>query len=111
MSSPDASRTFSERRCHAHEPGIHWQRLYPEFINGEVNSFVARYRDNSEPLYRWKPGCALTRTSIPRGLAGDGDHQQHYYAGDCIDRIGAVREREHGTVEHLLVMPITPFRS
>ena len=39
-------------------------------INGEVNSFVARYRDNSEPLVSLKPGCALTRTSIPRGLAG-----------------------------------------
>lgn len=39
-------------------------------INGEVNSFVARYRDNSEPLVSLETGCALTRTSIPRGLAG-----------------------------------------
>lgn len=39
-------------------------------INGEVNSFVARYRDNSEPLVSLETRCALTRTSIPRGLAG-----------------------------------------
>lgn len=39
-------------------------------INGEVNSFVARYRDNSEPLVSLETRCALTRTLIPRGLAG-----------------------------------------
>ncbi len=105
MSSPDASGYSGERRCHAHEPGIYRQWDIQNIINGEVNSFVARYRDNANRWYRWKPGCALTRTLIPRVWRGDGNHQQHYHAGDCIDRSALIREREHGTVEHLLVMP------
>ncbi len=27
---------------------------------------------------------------------------------DRLDRCGLIREREHGTIEHLLVMPVTP---
>ena len=79
-------------------------------INGEVNSFVARYRDNSEPLVSLETRMRFNPNLDPAWFGGgDGNHQQQYHAGDCIDRIGADREREHGTVEHLLVMPITPF--
>ncbi len=103
MSSPDPARYSGERRCHAHEPGIYRHGYIQNIINGEVNSFVARYRVTANRWYRWKPGCALTRTSIRVVWRGDGDHQQHYHAGDCMTGSALIREREHGTVEHLLV--------
>ena len=30
-----------------------------------------------------------------------------YHAIYCINRAALIREREHGTIEHLLVMPVT----
>ena len=40
---------------------------------------------------------------------GNGDYQQYHDAVDCPDGAALIREREHGTIEHLLVMPVTPF--
>ena len=38
-----------------------------------------------------------------------GDHQQRHHAGIILAGAAIVREREHGTMDHLLVMPLTPF--
>ena len=38
-----------------------------------------------------------------------GHHQQRHHAGDYSAGRAVIREREHGTMDHLLVMPVTPF--
>ncbi len=79
-------------------------------VNGEVATFVQRYRSNIQPpidvAERVRFNANLTRSWFGAVVA-------------LIDMItmlsvlltGAalIRERERGTVEHLLVMPVTPF--
>src|SRR5271166_997935 len=79
-------------------------------VNGEVTTFVQRYRSDVRPpvdvAERVRFNANLTRSWFGAVVA-------------LIDMItmlsvlltGAalIRERERGTVEHLLVMPVTPF--
>ena len=39
----------------------------------------------------------------------NGNHQQHLRVAILLAGVAIVREREHGTMDHLLVMPLTPF--
>ena len=39
---------------------------------------------------------------------GDADHQQHHHVVVILTGAALIREREHGTIEHLLPMPVTP---
>jgi ABC-2 type transport system permease protein len=39
---------------------------------------------------------------------GDADHQPHHLLSIILTGAALIREREHGTIEHLLVMPVTP---
>lgn len=79
-------------------------------ITGEVNTFVSGYR---------------ARTVLPIGIKVryrfNPNLEGHWFGGvmEIINNVnllaiilaGAaiIREREHGTLEHLLVMPLTPF--
>jgi ABC-2 type transport system permease protein len=80
-----------------------------QIINDEVNTFVQRYRDTKAPPV----GLAL-RTRFNPNL-------EESWFGSLMEIINNVtmlsiiltgaaliREREHGTIEHLLVMPVTP---
>ncbi len=79
-------------------------------INTEVQEFVAGHRGQSEP-----PVDLVLRNSFNQTL------DQSWFGAivSVIDNVtmlsiilaGAalIREREHGTIEHLLVMPVTPF--
>lgn len=79
-------------------------------VNDEVSGFVQRYRDVAEPPV----GLALRARFNPQ-------LDKSWFASvmQVINNVtmlsivltGAalIREREHGTVEHLLVMPVTPF--
>ncbi len=76
-----------------------------------MNSFVARYRDNSEPLVSLETGCALTNLD-PAWFGGVMAIINNItMLAIVLTGSALIREREHGTVEHLLVMPITPFGS
>ncbi|SDI68800.1 ABC transporter permease [Billgrantia gudaonensis] len=80
-----------------------------QIVMGEVNEFVQRYRKSAEP-----PINLALRARFNPGL------QQSWFGSlmSIIDNVtmlsiiltGAalIREREHGTIEHLLVMPVTP---
>ena len=79
-------------------------------VHGEVQTFVQRYRTGSRPPLdveeRVRFNANLTRSWFGAVVA-------------LIDMItilsvlltgsALIRERERGTVEHLLVMPVTPF--
>ncbi|ANA39689.1 hypothetical protein A2G06_04155 [Geobacter anodireducens] len=79
-------------------------------VNGEIASFLQRYRSNHAPVV----DLALRARFNP-------ELNKSWFGGvmKVIDNVtmlsiiltGAalLREREHGTVEHLLAMPVTPF--
>lgn len=79
-------------------------------VSDEVRAFVQRYRETYEP-----PVALTLRARFNPELT------QSWFGAimEIIDNVtllaivltGAalIREREHGTVEHLLVMPVTPF--
>jgi ABC-2 type transport system permease protein len=79
-------------------------------VLGEVNSYVQHHRANAEP----KVALAVRSSFNPE--------LNKIWYGSIMEIVSAVtmlavvltgaaliREREHGTVEHLLVMPVTPF--
>ncbi|NML28828.1 ABC transporter permease [Zoogloea sp. G-4-1-14] len=80
-----------------------------QIVMGEVNEFVQRYRGSTVP-----PVDLALRARFNPAL------EQSWFGGlmEVVNNVtmlsiiltGAalIREREHGTVEHLLVMPITP---
>jgi ABC-2 type transport system permease protein len=79
-------------------------------VSGEVNDFMRRYRAQAEP----QVGLTLRARFNPQ--------LNKVWFGAVMEIVTAItamavvltgaaliREREHGTVEHLLVMPVTPF--
>jgi ABC-2 type transport system permease protein len=81
-----------------------------QIVLGEVNEFVQRYRSTPqlpvELALRMRFNPALTQSwfgalmEIINGVT----MLSIVLAGAAL-----IREREHGTIEHLLVMPVTPF--
>ena len=81
-----------------------------QMVMGEVSEFVQRFRGSPAP-----PIDLVIRARFNPNL------EQSWFGGlmEIINNItmlsiiltGAalIREREHGTIEHLLVMPVTPF--
>jgi len=81
-----------------------------QMVLGEVNEFVQRYR-----------GSAVPRVDLALRARFNPNLEQSWFGGlmELINNVtmlsiiltGAalIREREHGTLEHLLVMPVTPF--
>lgn len=79
-------------------------------ITGEVNGFVARYQDSSVPQVdlaarmRFNPTLEPARFGAVMAIINNITLLAIVLTGSAL-----IREREHGTIEHLLVMPITPF--
>lgn len=79
-------------------------------ISGEVNSFVARARgDNVQPVsleirMRFNPNLDPAWFGGVMAIINNITMLAIVLTGSAL-----IREREHGTVEHLLVMPVTPF--
>ncbi len=79
-------------------------------VNDEVRTFVQRYRDvNTLPVdlnlrMRFNP-------QLDKAWFGSVMQIINHITMLSIVLTGAalIREREHGTIEHLLVMPVTPF--
>ncbi|MCW2309367.1 ABC transporter permease [Rhodobium gokarnense] len=79
-------------------------------VTGEVNAFLKRYRDVPDTTVN-----LVTRARFNPTL----DNERFLGVMHVIDNVtllaiiltGAalIREREHGTIEHLLVMPVTPL--
>jgi ABC-2 type transport system permease protein len=81
-----------------------------EIINAEVNEFVAHTEVSAPPKVNLAVHIAFNpNTSAPwfqsvMGIVTNITMLAIILAGAAI-----IREREHGTMDHLLVMPLTPF--
>ncbi len=76
-------------------------------INGEVNSFVARYRDNSEPLVSLETRMRFNPNLDPAWFGGVMAIINNItMLAIVLTGSALIREREHGTVEHLLVLMV-----
>lgn len=80
-------------------------------FTGELNEYLTGRRDGADPPIR-----LATRVRFNPNLIG-------FWFGGVVEVISSItiltiilvgaafiREREHGTIEHLLVMPVTPFQ-
>ncbi|HVJ02700.1 MAG TPA: ABC transporter permease [Sphingomonas sp.] len=80
-----------------------------QIASGEVNEFVSRYRARTTPpvdlAIRARFNPALDKTWFG-GLAQI--INQIAMLSIILTGAALIREREHGTIEHLLVMPVTP---
>lgn len=79
-------------------------------INGEVNTFLQGYRAKDTPAVdlvlraRFNPELNQTWFGAVSQIINSVTMLSIILTGAAL-----IREREHGTVEHLLVMPVTPF--
>jgi ABC-2 type transport system permease protein len=80
-----------------------------QIVMGEINEFVQRYRANSVPLVdlalraRFNPTLEKSWFGSLMEIINNVTMLSIILTGAAL-----IREREHGTVEHLLVMPVTP---
>ncbi len=81
-----------------------------QIINDQVAAFAAHHRDNPAPSVdlavraRFNPTLSQSLYGGVMEMVGDITLLAIVLTGAAL-----IREREHGTVEHLLVMPVTPF--
>ncbi|STQ73731.1 ABC transporter permease [Hafnia alvei] len=79
-------------------------------VNDEVSEFIARYRAGSalpvdlEVRARFNPNLDQSWFGAVMAIINNITMLAIILTGSAL-----IREREHGTIEHLLVMPITPF--
>jgi ABC-2 type transport system permease protein len=80
-----------------------------QIVMGEVNEFVQRYRSNTAlPVdlamrVRFNPALTQTWFGSLMEIINNVTMLSIVLSGAAL-----IREREHGTIEHLLVMPVTP---
>lgn len=81
-----------------------------EIVMGEVDAFVAGYREpdrppvNQELRMRFNPNLTQSWFTAIVEIINNITMLSIILTGAAL-----IREREHGTIEHLLVMPVTPF--
>jgi ABC-2 type transport system permease protein len=81
-----------------------------QIVLGEVNEFVERYRRNVIPpvdlalRVRFNPNLEQSWFGALMEILNNVTMLSIILTGAAL-----IREREHGTIEHLLVMPVTPF--
>ena len=80
-----------------------------QMVTGEINEFIQRYRAGAAPpvdlalRVRFNPNLEQSWFGALNEIINDVILLSIILAGTAL-----IREREHGTIEHLLVMPITP---
>jgi ABC-2 type transport system permease protein len=67
-------------------------------ISGEVLAFAQRYR-----------AVAAAPVELVERMRFNAELNKSWFGAIVLTGAALIREREHGTIEHLLVMPVTPF--
>ena len=81
-----------------------------QIVNGEVSEFVNRYRANTAPQVDLVIRAKFNPTLNKSWFAALAQIiNQITMLSIILTGAALIREREHGTIEHLLVMPVTPF--
>ncbi|MBO0755512.1 MAG: ABC transporter permease [Bradyrhizobiaceae bacterium] len=81
-----------------------------EIINAEINEFVARTEISPPPTVNLAVHIAYNpNTSAAWFLSVMGIITNITMLAIILAGAAIIREREHGTMDHLLVMPLTPF--
>ena len=81
-----------------------------QILASEINNFVSRAENVSAPTVTlsvriaFNPNVMTSRSTSVMGIINSVTMLAIILAGAAV-----VREREHGTMDHLLVMPLTPF--
>ena len=116
---PDFQRDVLARRNPAIQLNVDATRMSQAFsgsgyiqtiVRNEVHEFLQRYRDDSEPpvalalRVRFNPELKKSWFAAIMQIINQVTMLSIVLTGAAL-----IREREHGTVEHLLVMPITPL--
>lgn len=115
---PDFQRDVLAGRCPTIQLNVDATRMSQAFtgsgdiqqiVLGEISEFVQRYRGNSTPpvdlalRVRFNPNLERSWFGAVMQIINNVTMLSIVLAGAAL-----IREREHGTVEHLLVMPVTP---
>lgn len=115
---PDFQRDVLAGRSPAIQLNVDATRMSQAFIGsdhiqpivfGEVNEFMQRYRSSATPpvdlalRVRFNPNLERSWLGALMQIINNVTMLSIILAGAAL-----IREREHGTVEHLLVMPVTP---
>ncbi|NYZ13156.1 ABC transporter permease [Azospirillum sp. RWY-5-1] len=81
-----------------------------QIVTGEVNAFIQRHRGDATPPVDLALRVRFN-AELNKGWFGSIVQVINQVTMLSIILTGAalIREREHGTIEHLLVMPVTPF--
>ena len=80
-----------------------------QIVMGEVSEFVQRYRGAAPPTVELMPRMRFNPALNPTWFSSLMEVVGHITMLSIILTGAAlIREREHGTVEHLMVMPVTP---
>ncbi|MBS0614055.1 MAG: ABC transporter permease [Proteobacteria bacterium] len=81
-----------------------------QIVSAEINEFVQRYRGSAVPPVDLALRARFNPT-LDKSWFGGLNQIINQITMLSIILTGAalIREREHGTIEHLLVMPVTPF--
>lgn len=81
-----------------------------QMVTGEINEFVQRYRITAIPPVELVPRVRFNPNLEPSWFGSLMEIINNVTMLSIILTGAAlIREREHGTIEHLLVMPVTPF--
>lgn len=116
---PDFQRDLSAGKSPAIQLNVDATRMTQAFtgsgyiqkvIMGEVGEFAQGYRLNAEPKIdlvlrmRYNPNLEVSWFGALSEIINNLTMLSIILAGAAL-----IREREHGTIEHLLVMPVTPI--
>ena len=101
----------AQRRCDPHEPGVHRQRLHPDHRHRRGDG-IRRSATAPRPLppvdlavrVRFNPTLNKSWFGAVMEVINKVTMLSIVLTGAAL-----IREREHGTIEHLLVMPVTPL--
>ena len=105
-----AARDPAQRRRDPHDPGVHRQRLRPDHRRGR-GAGVPRAPPRRAPAPVELDVRVRFNPKLTKSWFGGVMELINQVTMLAIMLTGAalIREREHGTIEHLLVMPVTPF--